>query len=50
MSTDVMGSFEEVYKKPQRCGHEACSLRNKDMKDSVNVVGDISHTPRIYFS
>jgi hypothetical protein len=38
MSTDVMGAFEEVYKKPQRCGHEAQScLRNKDMKDNVNA-------------
>jgi hypothetical protein len=38
MSTDVMGAFEEVYKKPQRCGYETRScLRNKDMKDSVNV-------------
>jgi hypothetical protein len=26
MSTDVMGAFEEVYKNPQRCGHEALKL------------------------
>jgi hypothetical protein len=30
--------FEEVYKKPQRCGHESQSyLRIKNMKDNVNV-------------
>jgi len=39
MSTNVMGAFEEAYKNPQMCGHEAqICLRNKDMKDSVNVV------------
>jgi hypothetical protein len=33
-----MGAFEEVYKEPQRCGHEAhICLRNKDMKDNLNV-------------
>jgi hypothetical protein len=38
MSTYVLGAFEEVYKKPQRCGHEAqIVLRNKDMKDNVNA-------------
>jgi hypothetical protein len=38
MSADVMGAFDEVYMKPRRCGHETQScLRNKDMKDSVNV-------------
>jgi hypothetical protein len=30
--------FEEVYKKPQRCGHEAQScLRKKRMKDIANT-------------
>jgi hypothetical protein len=44
LSMALMGRhFEEVYKKPKRCGHEAQScLRNKDMKDNVNV-GNISH-------
>jgi hypothetical protein len=34
---DLMGRcFEEVYKEPQRCGHEAQScLRKKRVKDIV---------------
>jgi hypothetical protein len=37
MSTDVMGTFDEVYMKPQRCGYGTqIWLRNMDMKDSVN--------------
>jgi hypothetical protein len=45
MSTDVMGAFEEVYKNPQRCGHEAQScLRNRDMKDGINV-GVVGESP-----
>jgi hypothetical protein len=34
----VIDAFEEVYKNPQKCVHGTQSfLRNKDMKDSVNV-------------
>jgi hypothetical protein len=38
MLVDVMGPFDEVYMKPQRCGCGTQSwLKNMDMKDSVNV-------------
>jgi hypothetical protein len=39
LSMALMGRhFEEVYKKPQRCGHEAQScLRKKRMKDIANA-------------
>jgi hypothetical protein len=38
MLVDVLGAFDEVYTKPQRCGHETRSwLRNMEMKDSVNA-------------
>jgi hypothetical protein len=38
MSADVMGAFDEVYMKPQRCGYGTQSwLRNMDMKDNVNA-------------
>jgi hypothetical protein len=36
MSIDVMGAFDEVYMKPQRCGYGTQSWSmNKDMKDNV---------------
>jgi hypothetical protein len=38
ISTDLMGAFDEVYIKPQRCGYGTQSwLRNMYMNDSVNV-------------
>jgi hypothetical protein len=38
MPIDVLGTFDEVYMKPQKHGHETqICLRNKDIKDSVNV-------------
>jgi hypothetical protein len=37
MSIDVLGAFDEVYTKPQRCGHETQScLSNKDIKNNEN--------------
>jgi len=37
MSLDVMGAFDEVYMKPQRCGYGTqIWFRNMDMKDIVN--------------
>jgi hypothetical protein len=38
ISTYVVGAFDEVYMKPQRCGYGTRSWsRNMDMKDSVNL-------------
>jgi hypothetical protein len=38
MLADVLYAVDEVYMKPQRCGHEIqrC-LRNKDMKKNANA-------------
>jgi hypothetical protein len=38
MSADVMGAFDEVYMKPQRCGYGTQSwLRNMEMKERENA-------------
>jgi len=38
MSADVLGTFDEVYMKPRRCGYGTQHwLRNMHMKDSGNA-------------
>jgi hypothetical protein len=38
MSSNMMGAFDEVYMKPQKCGYGTQSwLKRMDMKDSVNL-------------
>jgi len=52
MSIDVMGEFDEVYRKPERSGHETQNLlRNKDMKDGVNASNSLmyGYSPSFHF-